>query len=108
MYSKFYSYVGSISKESDWARGLSSLDAKDANLGALLQKSDQEDFLAASSKTIVVELVTDAGTDVSAVQYFYWRSALLSIGIFPVPYWSPVEKTITAGILRCLMKTISA
>ncbi len=69
MYNKFYSYVGPISKGSDWARVLSSLDAKDANLGALLQKSDQKDFLASSRKTIVVELVTDAGTDMSAVQY---------------------------------------
>ena len=35
MYNKFYSYVGSISKGLDWARVLSSLDAKDANPGAL-------------------------------------------------------------------------
>lgn len=69
MYNKFYSYVGSISKGLDWARVLSSLDAKDANPGALLQKSNQENFLAASRKTIVVELVTDAETDMSAVQY---------------------------------------
>lgn len=69
LYHKFYSYAGSVSKGSDWAKILSSSDAKNADLDTSLQKSERDSFLATSAKQIVVELVIGTGDDMSAVQY---------------------------------------
>lgn len=69
LYNRFYSYAGPISKGSDWARILSSSDAKDTGLFTSLRKSERSSFLTANRKSIVIELVIGAGADMSDVQY---------------------------------------
>lgn len=84
LYHKFYSYTGSISKGSDWAEILGSLDVKNAGLDAPLQKSGRSNFLTAGEKQIVVELVIGTGDDLSAVQYLLL--SLCAVAHKNIPY----------------------